>query len=121
MRKKIIALALTVALALGAVPSFAIVNDYINGTTVVTTGTAFNFTTPRSFVWIKNDDAAISIFVRWYKTGDTLPGSLSSGGFEIKPGESFYRETKYGYQPFLGVMIYSGSATPAVRVIAGDN
>lgn len=123
MRKKIVALVLVAVLALGVIPAIAAVGDYLGSATITTSSTNYDFTTTRSFVWIKNDGATNSVYIIWYKNGDTLPGAgtISTGGFEIKPGESFTRESKTGTRTFQGVVLYTAASTTAVRILAGDN
>ena len=121
MLKKIAAVVLMLVLATAA---YAAVNDYVqNGVSVGTSSTTYDFTTGRSFVVIRNDGSTNSVFVVWYKVGDTLPanGAVSSGGFEVKPGEPMTRETRSGYLQFSGVAVYTTASTTTIRILAGNN
>lgn len=93
-------------------------DDSNHSVTADTDGTAITFTIRCTSTWVKND-GLVSVYVKWYKAGEAIPATESTGGLELKPGEYFVRDSSRGGLEFIGMTVRSASSTAAVRAWGG--
>lgn len=118
MRKKILAMLCATVLCLALVAMA--MDDEPFSVSADSDGYAVTFAARQTWTFIKNDSTSISVYVKWYKAGEAVPAT-DTGGFELKPGESFERSSALGGLEFVGMTVRSASSTAAVRILAGKS